>query len=263
MHYCTEDLRALSWGETLSQRSTDGTYPKAIAGDRYYKMSMVSGNTVVGHESLNEVIVSRLLKALNIPHIEYELANALVEYNGADFATPLCYSREFIHRGNSAMTLENWIEAGGYNSPIEFFKRENLTEYLYQMLLVDFLIINRDRHGANLEILKTPQGIRLVPLFDNGLSFVAPCQNDLELIKAFEPMKNVQCNNFIGGYSLFENLKLIKEPVSVGALPEKEELFDGLYPFLTEIHIEKIYAIIKERFEYAEERNLLYVSSRG
>ena len=29
MQYALEDLRMITWGEKLSQRSTDGTFPKA------------------------------------------------------------------------------------------------------------------------------------------------------------------------------------------------------------------------------------------
>ena len=30
-------------------------------------------------------------------------------------------------------------------------------DYVYQMLIVDYLILNRDRHGANIEVLRNSE----------------------------------------------------------------------------------------------------------
>ena len=69
-----------------------------------------------GIECINELIVSRLMEILQIEHLSYDL-----------------------HRREK-------------ESPLEFFVRIGWQKYVYQMLLVDYLICNRDRHGANIEI---------------------------------------------------------------------------------------------------------------
>lgn len=46
------------------------------------------------------------------------------------------------------------------------------------MFLFDYLICNRDRHGANIEVLQKGENYRLAPIFDNGLSFLFSCYND-------------------------------------------------------------------------------------
>ena len=57
------------------------------------------------------------------------------------------------------------------------------------MLTIDYLILNRDRHGANIEILQNPKKhtIRPAPLFDHGLSLVFSCRTESEL-KKFDVM---------------------------------------------------------------------------
>lgn len=43
-------------------------------------------------------------------------------------------------------------------------------QYLYEMICLDFLIGNEDRHHNNFGVIRTPEGYRLPPHFDNGLS---------------------------------------------------------------------------------------------
>ncbi len=52
-------------------------------------------------------------------------------------------------------------------------------DYIYIMLVVDFVILNRDRHGANIEVLRNSRDktLRLAPLFDHGLSLLFNCTN--------------------------------------------------------------------------------------
>lgn len=74
-------------------------------------------------------------------------------------------------------------------------------------MLADCLIANRDRHGANIEVLRSREGgVRLAPLFDNGVSSVFSCYGDERRVREFDPLADVWANNFIGTRSLQENL---------------------------------------------------------
>ena len=77
------------------------------------------------------------------------------------------------------------------------------------MLVVDFLILNRDRHGANMEVLtnRYRKTIRLAPLFDHGVSFFCRTPDDALEKEDVLADKPVQC--FVGSRSASENLKLI------------------------------------------------------
>ena len=64
------------------------------------------------------------------------------------------------------------LERNDGESPLEFCVRQGWGESIYQMLVVDYLILNRDRHGANIEVLRDTKRktLRLAPIFDHGLS---------------------------------------------------------------------------------------------
>lgn len=131
-------------------------------------------------------------------------------------------------------------------------------EYVYEMFLVDFLILNRDRHGANIEVLKNPQNktIRLAPLFDHGLSLLALCRTEEE-IQNFDVLEDKSIQSYLGSRSAYENLKLI--PVNkfphVNSLKatDKNIIFDGLYDVIDETLKEKIWEMIWKRWCYYED----------
>jgi hypothetical protein len=109
--------------------------------------------------------------------------------------------------------------------------------------------MNRDRHGANIEVY--PNGL-FVPLFDHGLSFVAPYFNDIEAIKNFNFSRNYRVNNYIGFQYLRDNLFSI--PVNAMKVPVLD--FMEFYKFLKTMplpgaHKDKIWEIITLRYRNA------------
>ena len=79
------------------------------------------------------------------------------------------------------------------------------------MILVDFLILNRDRHGANIEIIMGKNGTeRMAPLFDHGLSFMFNCSAEAE-IEMFDVLEDKPVQSFIGSKSTKSNLKILLE----------------------------------------------------
>ena len=72
------------------------------------------------------------------------------------------------------------LEALPDESALDFCVRMGWEDYIYQMLIVDYLILNRDRHGANIEVLRNSRKktIRPAPLFDHGLSLLCSCSDD-------------------------------------------------------------------------------------
>lgn len=58
-------------------------------------------------------------------------------------------------------------------SPFDLARRYGWGPQVAALIIADYLIANRDRHGANIEVIRSPEGsVRLAPLFDSGLSFV-------------------------------------------------------------------------------------------
>lgn len=142
---------------------------------------MMRGKGITGHECVNEIIVDRLLTVLGIEHLSYQLIHALVQIDQKRCETWLCASRDFKRRGESKIALDAYYQAERLpdESPMDFCIRSGWEETVYEVLVVDFLILNRDRHGANMEVLRNPRQktIRLAPLFDHGLSLLSRCES--------------------------------------------------------------------------------------
>ena len=263
-----QDYTYLSWTKIRSSSGTAGSFLKATEeqgkNKLYYKLSDYdSMRGIVGHECVNELIVCRLLDVLKIPHLQYQLIHADVKIEKQKYDTYLCVSKSFRRFGEKKMTLEDYyqIERTEGESPLDFCVRKGWEQEIYDMLLIDYLILNRDRHGANIEIIKDAKGsIKLAPLFDQGLSLLFNChtKEEVEQYHVLEE-KRVQC--FVGGNSAFENLKLIPSNAfnNDRKLEESDRiyLFAGLEEVLAQQHIERIWEMIWKRWKQFESlRNL-------
>lgn len=255
-----QDLTWLSWSKIRNSSGTAGSFLKAYSElngiKTYYKLSnydLING--IVGHECINEIIVDKLLTILGIEHLSYQLINADIMINDTIYSTWLCASQDFKKQGESKIALDTYyqIERLPKETPLDFCIRKGFKDYIWQMLVVDYLILNRDRHGANIEVLRNSKRktIRLAPLFDHGLSLIFNCQSieDVNKIDILED-KPVQC--FVGSRSAYENLKLIPvdEYPSLNQLSEsdKDILFDSLDDALPKIWQDKIWKMIWNRW---------------
>lgn len=255
-----QDLTYLSWSVYRNSSGTAGSFLKAYSElggkKRYYKLSnfdKVQG--VIGHECVNELIVDRLLTILGIEHLPYQLIHADVTVDGKIHEVYLCSSEDFKESGESKIALDAYKEreAQQEESALDFCIRMGWETYIYQMLVVDFLILNRDRHGANIEVLRNSRKrtIHLAPLFDHGLSLLCRCADDSQ-VEAFDVMEDKLCNNYIGSKSTWENLKLIpaeKMPV-LNALREsdREIIMEGLDGIISQTLQDKIWEMIWKRW---------------
>lgn len=255
-----KDLTYLSWSRIRNSSGTAGSFLKSYSelGGRkvYYKLSNYDREKgIIGHECVNELVVDRLLDILGVPHLRYQLIHADVFLDEKIQEVYLCASEDFKQKGESKIALDAYYEAERLEgeSAWEFCKRQGWEEYLYQMLIVDFLILNRDRHGANIEVLRDSRRkvLRLAPLFDHGLSLLFSCHSE-EAIDSYDVMKDRQTNTFIGSRSTWENLKMIPAdnmPV-LHALKEsdKEILLDGLEDVIPKKLQDKIWEMIWGRW---------------
>lgn len=256
------DLRYLNWSGTRHSSGTAGSFLKAYSDTdhikKYYKLSdydPVRG--IVGHECVNEIIVQRLLEILGYEHLSYRLLYALITVDGKEQKTWLCESADYKYSDESKLALEDFYIAEKEESeaPIDFLKRMGWEANAFKMIITDFLIINRDRHGANIEVLRSGKNrsLRLAPMFDHGLSFVCRTRTEKEL-DAFDPMADKRVQSFLGSNSLFENLKLVPAEYikSTPALKpsDREYILNGMEEILKKPFLDKIWEILWRRFEY-------------
>ena len=260
----TQDLTYLKWSHIRSSSGTAGTFLKSesIMGDKkiYYKISNFDPvNGVIGHECINEIIVDRLLTKLGVEHLNYELIHADIEIEGRIYNTFLCASEDFKKRGESKIALDDYYRANAQKgeSHYDFCVRCGWERYIDQMIVIDYLILNRDRHGANIEVLRNTRAhsLRIAPLFDHGLSLMYSCMSDQDIDK-FDIMEDKRCQNFIGGYSCYDNLQIVrgKKELFTGKLQEKDKtfIFDGLQDIVSDKFIDKAWNMIYERYKIYE-----------
>lgn len=254
------DLRGLAWTKFRQSSGTAGSYLKSYSFSNgkkvYYKLSFFDDvNHIFGYESVNEIITERILELLKIEHLEYELIHAIVNIDNNEYETFLCSSLDFKRGNESKITLENFYDVNklGHESKMDFFKRYNFLDYIYNVILVDFLINNRDRHGANIEVLyntKTKE-YRLAPLFDHGLSFLSPTYLD-EDINNFDVKKIYRANSYIGSSDLKKNLELIPMDKIPNLSLDYDYIFGDLYQYINNCYLDKAKEMLKERVDYIE-----------
>ena len=235
-----QDLTGLDWSESAVSSATGGSYLKARQGEgadaTYYKLSCydeVSG--IYGHECLNELIAARLMDVLCIEHVPYRLVHARVIIDGHKHETWLSESRSFRKVGESKTSLAKFFSWNRLEdeSRLEFCDRFGWLPAVQKMMLLDFLIANRDRHGGNIEVLKRRDGsLRLAPLFDNGTSLCFSTYSAQQL-SAIDPLQDIATNNYLGTHSLEQNLvRFVPRSLPVGRLraEHRGELLEGLTP---------------------------------
>ena len=262
--YDLQDMRHLSWAKIRNSSGTAGSFLKSYddfgGRKRYYKLSNYNvGTGINGHECLNELIVDRLLTILGIEHLEYRLIHANIIIDERQYETYLCSSYDFKEFGESKIALDTYYELEhlqGENM-LDFCIRNGWEQYIYKMLIVDYLIFNRDRHGANIEVLRNSRNktIRLAPLFDHGLSLVCSCDTK-ESLSEFNILRSAPVQCCIGSNSVLENLALIPK----NKLPklkclhesDKDILMYGLEGILPSAWQDKIWEMLWERWKIYE-----------
>jgi len=252
------DLKFLHWDKTRESSGTAGSYLKSFSYSNgrkvYYKLSYYDDiNGVFGYESFNEIIACKLMELLNINHLDYNLMYSSILINGNEYNTYLNYSYDFKKENEDKITFENFYYINKYDNEniIDFCKRYNFIDDIYNIFIVDYLIINRDRHGANIEVLfnRKTKEYRIAPLFDQGLSFLSPNYLDDD-IKAFQINIERKVNSFIGSTSLTNNLNLVPKEYLPKYNLDINYIFEDLNDILNEDYLNKCKEILKERWDY-------------
>ena len=259
-----QDLTYLKWSHIRSSSGTAGTLLKSSSSldgvKKYYKLSSFDPEKgIIGHECINEIIVDRLLTMFGIEHLEYELINSEIEIEGKVYQTYLCSSQDFKLPGESKVSLDDFYRTNYENreSHYDFCVRNGWKKYINAMIALDFIILNRDRHGANIEVLRNARQriLRIAPLFDHGLSLLCSCTSENDAI-AFDVLADRPCNNYIGSRSCYENLGLLdknNKPIAYNLKPsDRDILFEDLGDILSPVFIDKIWDMIYKRYKIYE-----------
>ncbi len=255
-----KDLTKLSWTKTRESSGTAGSYMKSFSYQNgkkvYYKLSYFDPqNELFGYESINEILANRIMEQLGYNSLKYYIVNAKVLINSKEYITSLVYSYDFKGPNDSKITFENFYELNKKDneSILDFAKRYNFDGDLYHMIVIDYLIVNRDRHGANLEVIynsKTKK-YRVAPLFDQGLSFISPSYLESD-VKAFDVKLDRKVNSFLGQNDLGELIKLVPKSVYNSIKIDIDDIFNGLSEFAPKYYLDKCRELLIYRINKIE-----------
>jgi hypothetical protein len=165
----TDNLNVLS-----PDLSLDGSLNKRWIISNNERLMLKTGSGDLKQEPFNEYIASLLMDFYKIRHVDYKLNKKGDEY----FSVCTCMvdrDTEFI---NAFMVLLYNTE-GHVNKYHDFIKIceskgiKTAKEYTDEMICVDYMIGNMDRHLGNFGIIRnadTLEWIEIAPIFDNGTS---------------------------------------------------------------------------------------------
>lgn len=181
-------------------------------------------------EPYNEVLASYIAECLQVPHVPYEI------YHERDQVYSIC--PKLIEDHEEIITADQIIRL----MPLEDrqltkeryldlvsqlgLARERVELQLDQMLVVDYLILNSDRHKKNFGLVrdaKTLEYLRPAPLFDQGTSLYHDA--DVEAILARQA---VDCKPFAATHD--EQLALVEDLswLKLDALADLENYWNDL-----------------------------------
>ena len=260
-----QDLTDLTFEETEKRPGIGGYFLKAVRtedGKRViYKCPDLDPELgFVGHEGVNELVASRLMKKLGMEGADCKLLRAKVKAAGRQQETWVISSEDFLKPGQDKVSMELFYEGEKRDgeTPLDFCVRRGFGDAVYKMLILDFLILNRDRHGKNMEVIRDREKreFRLAPFFDHGLSLLFRCrlEADMEMLDVMAD-RPVQC--FVGSRSTLENLKLIPEekwpklPALTGQ--DVNEILEGLEVVMPKIWMDKVRSMLTGRYAVLQE----------
>lgn len=196
--------------KTDNRRSSKGNQLKWLSDNTWYKADYT------GYEGMSEYVVSMLLNFSDLNDTEYIRYNTEeIHYKHAKYYG--CSSQNFLPDGWQLITLERLFQnfygkslnkciyqIDDIEGRIRFLvdQTERLTGlhnfgiYISQLLTIDALFLNEDRHTHNIAVLMDEIGkYHFCPVFDNGAALLSdttidyPLDADTELLILFRRNK--------------------------------------------------------------------------
>ena len=162
--------------------TTDGMVKKGWIIDKDNNRVLVKGTySISGLEPINEWLASRICKRLDLDYCNYtlDILRGQLVSKCKNFLT----KDEEIISASDIMNLDsddNVSDYEKYVSILESYGIKDVKKKLSDMYIVDYLMLNTDRHMKNYGIIrnvKTLEWERITPIFDTGTSL----QSDVTL----------------------------------------------------------------------------------
>ena len=212
--------------------------------------------TIHNFEPINEVLASEICEILEVPFVKYSLD--VIHTKRQDSLVSVCKCAinkdEEIIPAYSVLTEktdEVTKTISDYYLYLEILEERNVPnakEYLQKMLMLDYILLNEDRHLANFGVIRNVKTLtwdRICPIFDTGRSM------NTNVTKAYWNFNEgeVKCftNEFISSMELEKifDVKISKEKIDrLKSLDKKYENMLKEYKEYTKLTDEEIKLLV-------------------
>ena len=243
------DLRSPDW-------TCDGNLRKRWAILDGKRCLVKAGSGPFQQQPFNEVIASKMADRLGIPHIPYTLLwDDGIPYSVCeDFVTP---DPELIPAWRVMQTQKKDNQTSvyqHYRNCCEKLGVPGIAHALDQMMVLDYLIANEDRHFNNFGLLRNPDTLEWLgpaPIYDSG-----SCLGYDKLTPQIRSGRNITCKPFKKTHqdqlrlvTSFDWLDLSKLD---GVDQDIREVFAGAEEFIDKERVEAIVASVNQRIQMLE-----------
>lgn len=186
--------------------------------------------TIHNFEPINEVLASKICEILEVPYVEYTID--VIQSKRQDTVVSICKCAinkdEEIIPAHSILTekaSEVQKNMNDYNLYLEILKSHNVPnaeEYLQKMFILDYIILNEDRHLNNFGVIRDVNSLewkRICPIFDTGRSM------NTNVTTSYWDFKEGEVKCFTNELISSRNLeKLFTVKISKGQIEKLKEL---------------------------------------
>ena len=267
-HDFADDVGEILFGSNKKQNDLDLSSPdNTSVGNLKKKWKISNGQRVLikggsnpfRQEPFNEVVASKVAKALDIPVVEYSLFfdndypySKCLDFVGREEDLVSAYQiGRIIKKSNNDNNYTHLIKCANY------LGIKDIIDYINKMIVFDFIIANEDRHFNNIAFVRNALTLEYVgpsPIFDSGSSFgYNKIANEIDAFENIEskPFKSTPLEQL----SLVTSYDWLTTEKLDNAKKEIEESFRSYKSvYLPEDRINEIISSAHQRIEFIKEK---------
>lgn len=224
--------------------TTDGMLRKSWIIENKKRYLLKAGYKGDYLQPFNEVLASMICERLGFDHVKYTLDVV----NNNVVSKCLCFidkDTEFVPASQLMYGLKKYHDKNDYEEYVNLLDKngvKNAREKVENMYVVDFLILNDDRHLNNFGIVRnvnTLEWVDVAPIFDNGQALNMTVYDNNEIVISGEGRFFYDVVSFDDIIKIVRNIKRIDVSKLDGIVEEYEKLLYK-YKNITGISDERI-----------------------
>ena len=262
----SEDIGDVLWGKQLNKddvnyhspdNTSDGCLKKRWKIVNGKRCLLKSGSTPFMQQPFNEVIASIIMDRLNISHVPYSV---IFDENGQPYS--IC--EDFITGNTELVSAWRVMQANKKRSDVSVYQHyinccelygiNNIVHAIDQMIVVDYIIANEDRHQNNFGLVRdanTLEWLYPAPIYDSGSSLGYD-----KLTNQILSGKTIECKPFKKTHEEQLNLVTSFDWINFDALKgldkDIKKVFANAGEYIDESRINAIISSVKSRIEYLQ-----------